>query len=139
MFLLEEERLKERIRDAQEKYDAASEEMEEANGRYEKMKAEYDAIEESYVLVMRTSNRFEGYLNLDVTLNEENSTMAIACDGVKGDGNGLAFYNDLSSIKDLIAFMTSSTFNVSANSVLAPTVLTLTAQGGTDALVLNLE
>ena len=46
MFLLEEERLKERIRDTQEKYDAASEEMEEAGGRYEKMKAEYEAIEE---------------------------------------------------------------------------------------------
>ena len=121
-------------------YDEISSEMNSMyGGTLSFLRIEYDAIEESYVLVMRTSNRFEGYLNLDVTLNEENSTMAIACDGAKGDGNGLAFYNDLSSIKDLIAFMTSSTFNVSANSVLAPTVLTLTAQGGTDALVLNLE
>ena len=46
MFLLEEERLKERIREAQEKYETASAEMEEAGGRYEKMKAEYEAIEE---------------------------------------------------------------------------------------------
>ena len=121
-------------------YDEISSEMNSMyGGTLSFLRIEYDAIEESYVLVMRTSNRFEGYLNLDVTLNEENSTMAIACDGAKGDGNGLAFYNDLASIKDLIAFMTSSTFNVSANSVLAPTVLTLTAQGGTDALVLNLE
>lgn len=121
-------------------YDEISSEMNSMyGGTLSFLRIEFDAIEESYVLVMRTSNRFEGYLNLDVTLNEENSTMAIACDGAKGDGNGLAFYNDLSSIKDLIAFMTSSTFNVSANSVLAPTVLTLTAQGGTDALVLNLE
>ena len=45
MFLLEEERLKERIRDAQGKYETASAEMEEAGSRYEKMKAEYDAIE----------------------------------------------------------------------------------------------
>ena len=46
MFLLEEERLRERIRELEEKYDTASGEMEESNKRYDKMKAEYEAIEE---------------------------------------------------------------------------------------------
>ena len=46
MFLLEEERLRERIRDLEEKYSLASSEMEESNVRYDNMKAEYEAIEE---------------------------------------------------------------------------------------------
>ena len=46
MFLLEEERLRERIKELEEKYETASTEMEEANERYDKMKAEYEAIEE---------------------------------------------------------------------------------------------
>ena len=46
MFLLEEERLRERIRELEEKHGIASAEMEESNSRYEEMKAEYEAIEE---------------------------------------------------------------------------------------------
>ena len=46
MFLLEEERLRERIRDLEEKHQAAEAEMNESNSRYEEMKAEYEAIEE---------------------------------------------------------------------------------------------
>ena len=46
MFLLEEERLREKIRELEEKYSAAEEEMNESNSRYEEMKAEYEAIEE---------------------------------------------------------------------------------------------
>ena len=46
MFLLEEERLQERIREVGGKYEIASQEMRESNARYEKMKAEYEAIEE---------------------------------------------------------------------------------------------
>ena len=46
MFLLEEERLQERIREVGGKYEIASQEMQESNARYEKMKAEYEAIEE---------------------------------------------------------------------------------------------
>ena len=46
MFLLEEERLQERIREVGGKYESASQEMQESNARYEKMKAEYEAIEE---------------------------------------------------------------------------------------------
>ena len=45
MFLLEEERLRERIRETEEKYDIASAEMQESNERYDKMKAEYESIE----------------------------------------------------------------------------------------------
>ena len=47
MFLLEEERLRERIKELDEKYKTAESEMEESNGRYEEMKAEYEAIEEA--------------------------------------------------------------------------------------------
>ncbi len=46
MFLLEEERLREQIRDLEGKYELAASEMEESNERYDKMKAEYEAIEE---------------------------------------------------------------------------------------------
>ena len=46
MFLLEEERIRERLRETEEKYDIAAAEMEESNVRYEEMKAEYEAIEE---------------------------------------------------------------------------------------------
>ena len=44
--MLEEERLQERIREVGGKYELASQEMQESNARYEKMKAEYEAIEE---------------------------------------------------------------------------------------------
>ncbi|HIZ81569.1 MAG TPA: chromosome segregation protein SMC [Candidatus Mediterraneibacter pullistercoris] len=46
MFLLEEERLRERIREIEEKYEIAASEMEESNSRYDEMKTEYEAIEE---------------------------------------------------------------------------------------------
>ena len=46
MFLLEEERLREQIREVSGKYENASAEMKESNVRYDKMKAEYEAIEE---------------------------------------------------------------------------------------------
>lgn len=46
MFLLEEERLRDRIREVGEKYDNAAAEMEESNLRHDEMKAEYEAIEE---------------------------------------------------------------------------------------------
>lgn len=46
MFLLEEERIRERMKEVEEKYDIAASEMEESGVRYEEMKAEYEAIEE---------------------------------------------------------------------------------------------
>ncbi len=46
MFLLEEERIRERMKEVEEKYDIAAAEMEDANVRYEEIKAEYEAIEE---------------------------------------------------------------------------------------------
>ena len=46
MFLLEEERIRERIKEVEEKYDIAAAEMEASNVRYGEMKAEYEAIEE---------------------------------------------------------------------------------------------
>ena len=46
MFLLEEERIRERLKETEEKYGITSAELEESNVRYEEMKAEYEAIEE---------------------------------------------------------------------------------------------
>ena len=46
MFLLEEERIRERMKEVEEKYDIAAAEMEDSNVRYEEIKAEYEAIEE---------------------------------------------------------------------------------------------
>ena len=46
LFLLEEERIRERLKETEDKYGIASGEMAEANLLYEKMKAEYEAIEE---------------------------------------------------------------------------------------------
>ena len=46
MFLLEEERIRERMKEVEEKYDIAAAEMEDSNVRYEEMKAEYEALEE---------------------------------------------------------------------------------------------
>lgn len=46
MFLLEEERIRDRMKEVEEKYNIAAAEMEDSNVRYEEMKAEYEAIEE---------------------------------------------------------------------------------------------
>lgn len=46
MFLLEEERIRERMKEVEEKYGIAAAEMEDSNVRYEDMKAGYEAIEE---------------------------------------------------------------------------------------------
>ena len=46
MFLLEEERIRDRMKEVEEKCEIAASEMEDSNQRYEEMKAEYEAIEE---------------------------------------------------------------------------------------------
>lgn len=46
MFLLEEERIRERLKEVEENYETAASEMEDSNRRYEEMKAEYEAIED---------------------------------------------------------------------------------------------
>ncbi len=63
MFLLEEERLRERIREVGEKYDNAAAEMEESNQRHEKMKAEYEAIEEEVEEIDRAIETARNQLN----------------------------------------------------------------------------
>lgn len=63
MFLLEEERLKERIRDVGEKYEIASSEMEESGNRYEQMKSEYEAIEEEVEDIDHAIEKAKNQLN----------------------------------------------------------------------------
>lgn len=63
MFLLEEERLRERIQEVGEKYDNAAAEMEESNQRHEKMKAEYEAIEEEVEEIDRAIETARNQLN----------------------------------------------------------------------------
>ena len=63
MFLLEEERLRERIRDVGEKYEIASSEMEESGNRYEQMKSEYEAIEEEVEDIDHAIEKAKNQLN----------------------------------------------------------------------------
>lgn len=63
MFLLEEERLRERIRDVGEKYEIASSEMEESGNRYEQMKSEYEAIEEEIEDIDHAIEKAKNQLN----------------------------------------------------------------------------
>ena len=46
MFLLEEERIRDCLKETQKKLEIASLELEESNISYDKMKTEYEAIEE---------------------------------------------------------------------------------------------
>ena len=55
MFLLEEERLRERIRDVGEKYEIASSEMEESGNRYEQMKSEYEVEDIDHAIEKATN------------------------------------------------------------------------------------
>ena len=67
MFLLEEERLRERIKELEEKYGTASAEMEESNERYDRMKAEYEAIETAKTQLNETNllkQQLEGQINV---------------------------------------------------------------------------
>ena len=63
MFLLEEERLRERIRDVGEKYEIASSEMEESGNRYEQMESEYEAIEEEVEDIDHAIEKAKNQLN----------------------------------------------------------------------------
>lgn len=66
MFLLETARLKEQIKDIEEKLAVTREEYEAASAGYENMKAEYDAVEEQMDAI---DDDIEGYKN---KLNETN-------------------------------------------------------------------
>ena len=71
MFLLEEERLQERIREVGGKYEIASQEMQESNARYEKMKAEYEAIEEEVEGIDLSIEKAKSQLNETTLLKQQ--------------------------------------------------------------------
>ena len=71
MFLLEEERLRERIKETEEKYDIASTQMEESNQRYDKMKAEYEAIEAEVEEIDHAVEKARGQLNETSLLKQQ--------------------------------------------------------------------
>ena len=54
MFLLENQRLQEQLKDAQEKYDIASEDLENTSKQYESIKEEYEKIEGQITLLDET-------------------------------------------------------------------------------------
>lgn len=62
-FLLEEEQLREKLREVEEKYENASAEMEEAGSRYEKTKAEYERMEEEVEEIDRAIEEAKNQLN----------------------------------------------------------------------------
>ncbi len=63
MFLLETERLKEQLNEVEGKIRIASEELEESSARYEKMKVEYEAIEEKVDGIDFSIEKAKGQLN----------------------------------------------------------------------------
>ena len=71
MFLLETERIKEQIRDLDSKYQIASDELEEANVRYEEMKTEYEAIEEEVDSIDFSIEKAKSQLNETTLLKQQ--------------------------------------------------------------------
>ncbi len=63
MFLLEEERIRDHVRELEEKFAAASAEMEDANVRYGEMKTEYEAIEEEVDGIDQAIEKAKNQLN----------------------------------------------------------------------------
>lgn len=71
MFLLETERIKDQIRDLNSKYQIASDELEEANVRYEEMKTEYEAIEEEVDSIDFSIEKAKSQLNETTLLKQQ--------------------------------------------------------------------
>lgn len=71
MFLLETERIKEQIRDLDSKYQIASDELAEANVRYEDMKTEYEAIEEEVDSIDFSIEKAKSQLNETTLLKQQ--------------------------------------------------------------------
>ena len=71
MFLLEAERVKEQIQGVDEKYETASEELEDVNSRYDKMKSEYEAIEEEVDEIDYSIEKAKNQLNKTTLLKQQ--------------------------------------------------------------------
>lgn len=71
MFLLEEERLREHLKEATEKYDIAFSEMEESNRRYAEMKEEYEAIEEEVEKIDHNIETAKNQMNETTLLKQQ--------------------------------------------------------------------
>lgn len=71
MFLLETERIKEQIREIDEKLRIATEELEEADVRYGEMKTEYDAIEEEVDQIDLSIETAKNQLNKTTLLKQQ--------------------------------------------------------------------
>ena len=71
MFLLETERIKDQIRQIDEKLSLASEELEQANIRYAEMKTEYEAIEEEVDEIDLSIETAKNQLNKTTLLKQQ--------------------------------------------------------------------
>lgn len=71
MFLLETERIKDQIRQIDEKLSLASEELEQANIRYAEMKTEYEAIEEEVDKIDLSIETAKNQLNKTTLLKQQ--------------------------------------------------------------------
>ena len=71
LFLLEEERLRGRIRETEGKLEIASSEMEDSNLRYDRMKADYEAIEEEVDEIEHTAEKAKTQLNATTLLKQQ--------------------------------------------------------------------
>lgn len=71
MFLAEEERIKEQIREADEKLQLAEAELKDANDRYSEMKTEYEAVEEEMEEIDFSIENVKNQLNKTTLLKQQ--------------------------------------------------------------------
>lgn len=103
-----------------------------ANLKY--IELSYNAANEKYNLLVKT-NRYS--LNFFITENVSEQTIKFAYQDGDCEQNASVFYKNVAELRNFIALLTSKTFNMSGNSPMAMTVVTLGADNGN--LVFNLQ
>ena len=104
------------------------------NANLQYIELSYNAANEKYNLLVKTS-RYS--LNFFITENVSEQTIKFAYQDGDCEQNASVFYKNVAELRNFIALLTSKTFNMSGNSPMAMTVVTLGADNGN--LVFNLQ
>lgn len=104
------------------------------NANLQYIELSYNAGQEKYNLLFKT-NRYS--LNFYVSENVAEQTIKFAYADGDCEQNASVFYKNVKELRDFMALLTSKTFNLSGNSPMAMTVVTLGADNGN--LVFNLQ
>lgn len=104
------------------------------NANLQYIELSYNAANEKYNLLVKT-NRYS--LNFFITENVSEQTIKFAYQDGDCEQNASVFYKNVAELRNFIALLTSKTFNMSGNSPMAMTVVTLGADNGN--LVFNLQ